>query len=300
MNMQQAHNLFIRECTDGTLRRRASGTIENYVSSFDLFIKITKITDTFQLTEQAMRGFLRVGEEKRNWKPNTTLTHRKNLSPFISWCIGKKMLVKDPLEKIPYPRTFKKLPEYYTEDQMEKIVYYADMYSKDDFLRARNRAIIGVLSLTGLRKGELLELKMRDIDFEKMVLKVRAEHAKNGRDRVIPISTTLAALLRDYIALRAVRDDMTPWLWLSDRNGRFTSAGLKHFINNIVDKVGFNVKLHKFRHTFATNHCGSGGDLASLQQVLGHKEITTTMIYAHVMPEHLRASVELNQLNQFF
>lgn len=291
----------MRECQDGTLKRRAEATLRSYRDSFRLLLKLFPLKTTHEMTEGVVRQFLQRGERERNWKASTIISYRKNLAPFFKWCAKHGHIEENPLLHIPAPPLVKNLPEYYTQEEMESVMYHVNMSARTDFERARNVALFGVMAMAGLRKGELLALKVTDIDWENGALRVRAETSKSRSARSIPMSFRLRELLERYIEEREKRNVETMWLWVS-YNGRtkFTVNGLKHLTTKIGKRVGIQIKPHKFRHTFATQTYMGSNDIVSVQRALGHKEITTTMIYTQVNQRQVHASIEKNPINSIF
>lgn len=301
MNVQQAHNQFLRECQDGTLKRRSEPTVWSYQDSFRLLLKLFPIKETDELTEGILRQFFMRGERERSWKAATVITYRKNLSPFFKWCIDRGHLNANPLIAIPTPPLVKNLPEYYSQAEMETIMYHVNMGAKSDFERIRNVALFGVMAMAGLRKGELMDLRITDLDWENGVIRIRAETSKSRTARSVPMCFRLRELLERYLQEREKRKVETIWLWVSYHGrGRFTTDGLKHLTQHISKRTGIRIKPHKFRHTFATQTYMGSNDILSVQRALGHKEITTTMIYTQVNQKQVHASIEKNPINSIF
>ena len=300
MDVMEAHDQFLRECQDGTLRRRSPGTIANYRCAFALLTKWFVLSEISDFDENIARMFLRRGEEKNGWKPASIVAFRKNLSAFLKWCIVKGYLELDPFRNIPWPQIPKRLPEYYSKEEIDRLLYVVATKSAGDLNAKRNLAILATQLLTGLRRGELLGLTVTDVDFEHDCIRVRAETAKNRQPRVVMVTRRLRQILEEYWSAREKHGTETQWFWISItyKNHRFTKDGMKHLVDRLSKQVGFRVKLHKFRHTFATQFYAGSHDIAGLQQVLGHKDLNTTMIYAHTLPPHTAVSMEKNLLNQ--
>lgn len=301
MDVRQAHNQFIRECEDGTLRRRSDATMQSYHESFRLLLKLFPVKTTDELTEGILRQFLLRGERERGWKAATIVSYRKNLSPFLKWCVDHGHLNANPLAAIPAPPLVKNLPEYYTQAEMESIMYQVNMSAQTDFERVRNVAMFGVMAMAGLRKGELLNLRVTDLDWENGVIRIRAETSKSRTARSVPLCYRLRELLERYLQEREKRKVETLWLWVSYHGrSRFTANGLKHLTRHIGERTGLRIKPHKFRHTFATQTYMGSNDILAVQRALGHKEITTTMIYTQVNQKQVHASIEKNPINSIF
>ena len=141
---------------------------------------------------------------------------------------------------------------------------------------------LSILALhTGMRRGEILELRWQNVDLLKRV--VRIVRSKNGEKRTIPMSKTLFSLFKGM----NVRD-------ISGRVFPISGSSLRHAFDKLVAKVGLeDFRFHDLRHTFATRLVQNGVDLYKVKELLGHKTITMTMRYAHHYPESLRSSVEV-------
>lgn len=301
MDLLNAHNQFLHQCENGTLKRRADATLRSYKESFRLLLKFFPLRKTEDLTESVLRRFFLRGEQERNWKASTIITHRKNLAPFIHWCVKNAYIDCDPLDAIPLPRLIRNLPEYYSEEEMEKIMYHVNMDAKTPFERIRNTTIFGVLAMAGLRKGELMALKVTDIDWSGGSIRVRAETSKSRTARCVPMSSRLHALLEQYVQERSKLKVEMMWLWISCHGrGRFTEDGLKHLTKKITKKTGIRIKPRQFRHTFATQTYKGSNDILCVQQALGHKEITTTMIYTQIDQKQVKISIDKNPINAIF
>jgi integrase/recombinase XerC len=301
VDVKQAHNQFVRECEDGTLARRSDATMQSYHESFRLLLKLFPVKTTDELTEGILRQFLIRSERDRGWKPATIISYRKNLAPFFKWCVERGHMTTNPLAAIPTPPLVKNLPEYYSQTEMETIMYHVNMSAKSDFERIRNIALFGVMAMAGLRKGELLNLKVTDLDWENGVIRIRAETSKSRTARSVPICFRLRELLERYLQEREKRKVDTIWLWVSYHGRtRFTADGLKHLTRHIGERTGLKIKPHKFRHTFATQTYMGSNDILAVQRALGHKEITTTMIYTQVNQKQVHASIEKNPINSIF
>lgn len=302
MNIRQAHKQFIRECQDGTLKRRSGATVAGYENAMRLLLDRFPISDADELTEGVLRQFFKWGEAQRGWKPATTATYRKNLSVFVDWCIKRSFVSgESPLKEIPYPVIPPRIPEFYSEGEIEKILYAVDQSAYSDFERARNMAMFGVLLMAGLRRGELIQLKVSDVNLDTGYIRIRSETAKNRKPRAIGMTIRLKELLTRYWEVREKRGVQTYAFWVSStRDAAFTKDGLKHLLARLSHRTAIHLKANKFRHTYATEFYRGSQDIVGLSQTMGHKDISTTMIYAHAVPEHTKKSLENNPINNLF
>lgn len=301
MEIRELHHQFIRECNNGTLKRRSPVTLKNYQTSFELLMSWFPLKAREELNHGILRQFFRRGEERRGWKASTVISHRKNLSPFLDWLVKRQIFKKNPLREIPSPPLLKRLPEYYTEEEIQKLIYAAQSKSFSEFEASRDTAIIATLLMAGLRKGELIQLKISDVDFASRCIRVRAETSKNREPRAVAMCFRLEEILRTYWENREKRGVETPYFWSSSTRGSgFTMHGLKHLLNRISDRSGVRLKAHKCRHTFATMTYKGSKDIMAVKQALGHQNLETTLIYTHLSPDQMKGALEMNPINECF
>lgn len=294
-------DVFIRECNDGTLRRRSVATIANYRSALQLLRLRTRVADLHQISVPVLRQFLNPDGAHDARKTATFESYRKNLSPFFNWCVSHQLIDSNPLLQIPRQRVYADTPEHYQPEELERILYRVSTDAHTAFERSRNTALLSTLILAGLRRGELLALQMSDIDLVSSAIRVRAGTAKNRVARVVAMAPTLRDILVDYLIARKQRGVDSPYLWLSSNQAmRFTVNGLKHLVDNLSRRLGFRIKPHKMRHTFATRFYQGSRDILSLRDILGHQNINTTTIYAHVLPEMTIEALKRSPLNNLF
>lgn len=149
---------------------------------------------------------------------------------------------------------------------------------------------------TGLRRQEVANLRLDDVDFSRMSITVL--QGKGAKDRVVPISTRLAAILRAYMAERAARGDVCPSFFLAaQKDIPLSSNAIRLFLARIRKFVGFHFSAHSLRHTFATLMLEGGCDLYTLSRMMGHSKITTTTIYLSCSSRLMASSMERHPLN---
>lgn len=143
----------------------------------------------------------------------------------------------------------------------------------------KQRVVLSLVYSAGLRGQEVINLKLSDIDFERMTIHIR--QSKYKKDRIVPLSHAMAIGLRKYIKSE------NPLTWLfngKEPGGRYSVKGLSWVMRENLKKTSItkDVNLHSLRHTYATHLLEEGVDIATLKNLLGHAEITTTMVYLHV------------------
>lgn len=296
-NLIQLHKKFCEFCF--LEKAYSENTIQCYQYTLNTLLRFFQLKNIQEITEGVLRNFFIKGRKEKNWTNSAILHHRKNLSPFLNWCVKNQYIQENPFKNIEKPKMEGKIPEFYTDDEIEKLMYHVhETPYQSEFLRKRNYALLALFLMTGLRKSELLGLKMTDINFEEKRMIVRAKNSKSRRDRIIPLSQRLIDILSDYLWERNKMDKTSLSFFVSfNRDMGFTKDGLKHLLDKLQKETGIHIHAHKFRHTFATKSLESNINLNTVKELLGHKDIKTTAIYLHTTVQHLREEMEKNKIN---
>jgi len=272
-------------------------TIKRYKQMVRFFIKKHQIESLNEITKDTLFSFFLNGRVERKWSANTYINYHKTLLVFFRWCVKREYLIENFIEEIELPRLEKKLPsKLRKQEALDLLEISYNLPYKYHFLRYRNHAIFSTFIFAGLRKSELLNLKLTDVDVENLTIFIR--QGKGNKDRIIPISFTLAQTLKRYLSERKRLNKTCPEFFTSlNRNKGFTESGLKYIIEKIKESSKVNFSAHKLRHTFATLMLEGGCDIYSLSKMMGHSDIKTTTIYLSASAEHLRSQVVKHPLN---
>lgn len=284
------YSLYIKGFSKVTLRR--------YKHAVTFFCHNASISDINQITQRTVLTFFFDGRTKRKWTTNTYLSYYKSLAVFFRWCTKEGVMKESPMKQLEPPKLEQRLPTKLTKQQaqwlLEITINYPYTYQ---FERYRNHAIIATFMYAGLRKAELLNLRLTDVDLENLVLFVR--QGKGNKDRTIPISYTLSHILQQYLGERERHNKTCPAFFTSTvNNSGFNATGLKRFIEKLRKVSEIDFTIHKLRHTFATLMLEGGCDIYSLSRMMGHNDIKTTTIYLYASTEHLRVQIAKHPLNQ--
>lgn len=199
---------------------------------------------------------------------------------------------------IELPKLEKKLPSRLTRQEALRIMEVSkNLRYNFRFQRYRNHAIFSTFIFAGLRKSELLNLKLTDVDVENMTIFIRK--GKGAKDRIIPFSQTLKDILVEYIRERdKLKSNCLNFFVSMYQDKGMASKGLR-MIKKRIEKVSkIKFKIHSLRHTFATLMLEGGCDIFSLSKMMGHNDIKTTTIYLSSTPEHLRLEMDKHPLNK--
>lgn len=217
-----------------------------------------------------------------------------SLKTFFKFLVFDEALKVDPTELLDSPKIGRKLPEYLTDSEIDKMIDHVDRSTPEG---ERNRAILEVLYGCGLRVSELIGLRQSDIFPKEGFLRVIG---KGDKERLVPIHPyALEALelyidsIRVHIEVQRGEEDI---VFLSKRGKRMARSTVFTFIQQLAEKAGIRKKIgpHTFRHSFATALVNNGADLRVVQQLLGHESITTTEIYTHLNDTELRKAIDLH------
>jgi len=209
------------------------------------------------------------------------------LKSFFNYLLFEGEINSSPLNDIESPKIENKLPEVLTEDEIKRLISSVNL---DSEFGQRNKTIIEVLYGTGIRVSELTDLKLSNIFFDENILKVTG---KGNKERFVPLGNIASNEIKEYLKIRNknIIDTKFSDILFLNRYGRgLTRSMIFKIISDSYKKVGLNKKIspHTLRHSFATHLLEGGADLRSVQEMLGHADISTTQIYTHLDKEHLK------------
>ncbi len=241
----------------------------------------------------AIRAYL-ADKDRAGLAPRTVARRLSALRQFFRFLFAEGTRTDDPTGPIDSPRQGRPLPKYLNEDEVELLLHAARLREGPRGLRLA--ALLEVLYASGLRVSELVGLPLTAQSRDGRVLVVRG---KGSKERMVPLGDPAIDALNAY---REVRDVFkpgkaeSPWMFPSrrGREGHLTRSHFAQLLKELAVECGLDqrrVSPHVLRHSFASHLLAHGADLRSLQQMLGHADISTTQIYTHVLDERLRALV---------
>jgi site-specific recombinase XerD len=279
------------------IRGHSKATIKRYKYVINLYCTYSQITDIADVTHENVKALFYYGRTERGWKANTFIVFYKSLSVFFKWCIKEKLISGNPLEDIEKPKLEQRIPKKLDRHEAMRLLEIVYNYPYEyKYLRYRNHALFATFIFAGLRLNELLKLRFIDVDLENLTIFV--SQGKGRKDRIMPISFTLAKTLKRYLQERKRLNKTCPEFFTSLReNCGFTENGLKHLVCKLRKSSGLDFTVHRLRHTFATLMLEGGCDIYSLSRMMGHSDIKTTTIYLSASAEHLRSQITKHPLN---
>lgn len=255
-------------------------TVDNYSRDIKQFLGFTE--EEIEVKENKIREFLEFLSKK---KYDKTSIIRKVIAVrnFYKYLVKMKKTPKNPFVYILTPKDDKKLPSVLTEQETAALL---DATGEKDFLALRDKTILELLYSTGIRVHEVTTLDTSDVDFVNEEIKV---FGKGAKERIVPTGGQAIAALRKYIkALKKISP--TGALFINKNKGRLTTRGIELMIKKYAVKAGIEKKVtpHTLRHSFATHLLDRGADLRSVQELLGHANLSTTQIYTHLSINKLK------------
>ncbi len=219
------------------------------------------------------------------------------LSHFFIFLLEENIIKSNPIHELDLPKQIKKLPKILSVEQVEKLIKSSREDQSVNGIRLNT--MIEILYATGIRISELVEMKLSATYAEKNFLLIQG---KGNKERLVPISENTEDKIKDYLKIRNEfinNDTDSKWLFPSKQSskGHITRQRFNQLLQTLCERVNLNnirISPHKLRHAFATHLLANGVDLRSLQQMLGHADISTTQIYTHVLKDRLKKLVSDN------
>ena len=223
-------------------------------------------------------------------KKNKKVTIARKLSAvrsFFRFLLKHGVILDNPLDLILTPKQVKAIPVYLPVDDIFRLL---DSIKTDTLAGIRNRAIFETLYSSGIRVSELEGLNVFDVDFSRCLIRVIG---KGNKERIVPIGKKAVATIKEYrkrlqSEAGIAEEDNGP-LFLNKDNGRLTSRSIARILNKTARECGLLIPVspHALRHTYATHMLDAGADLRVVQELLGHKSLSTTQKYTHVSIDRL-------------
>ena len=231
------------------------------------------------------------------------LLHRKNekvtiarklsvLRSFFRHLVRHRLTDEDPTAAILTPKHSRRMPSYLSVDDMFRLL---DQTADDTVLGLRNRSLFETLYGSGIRVSELTGLNVFDVDFSSGCLRVSG---KGGRERIVPVGEKALNRIQTYrdrlFARTGIGMAVDGPLYLNKNKGRLSSRSVARILEAMIRKCSLAVPIspHGIRHSFATHMLDAGADLRTVQELLGHKSLSTTQKYTHVSIDRLMAAYD--------
>ncbi|WP_449539998.1 tyrosine recombinase XerC [Ferdinandcohnia sp. Marseille-Q9671] len=261
---------------------------EQSIEHFFLFLERETISNLSEVEYLDVRLYL-TELYKKQYARRTVAKKISTLRSFFNYLLKEKLITHNPFALVSLPKREQKLPHFLYEEELEKLFGVSDVTTS---LGQRDQAILELLYATGIRVSECCQLTLQDLDFSLGTVFV---HGKGNKQRYVPFGSYAEDALTSYISegrneLAVKAQVHTNHLFLNFRGGPLTPRGVRLILNNMIKKTSSTIHIspHVLRHTFATHLLNEGADMRSVQELLGHENLSSTQVYTHVTKDHLR------------
>jgi len=256
-------------------------TILNYTLDLKEFKKFLGEAPVEKIDYLVLRKYLALLKEK-GLGARTVGRRLSCLRSFFRFLVREGLLKTNPMLLVSSPKQDKHLPSFLTEDEVTKLIESA--LPKDE-RGLRDRAILETFYSTGMRISEIAGLNIDDIDFIGSVVKVLG---KGKKERLAPIGDRAVAAIRNYLERRKKQSET---VFLNKNGRRITTRGIRNIVGKYIRLAGIRqgISPHTLRHSFATHLLNRGADLRSVQELLGHANLSTTQVYTHLTTDKLKS-----------
>jgi integrase/recombinase XerD len=242
-------------------------------------------------SRQSMLSYM-LNLKERNYAVTTVARKIAAAKSFFNFMVAEGKLKEDPTNNISSPKVGKPLPDALSVSQVRQLIEQPAKIKTPE--AKRDRAMLELLYASGMRVSELVSLNLGDVDINNCFVRC---FGKGSKERMVPIYPQAAKVVDEYVKeVRPlwVHRDSEKALFLNQRGERLTRQGLWQILKNYAREAGLDKQVtpHTLRHSFATHMLSGGADLRSVQELLGHANISTTQIYTHLTSEHVRKTYE--------
>jgi integrase/recombinase XerD len=245
-----------------------------------------RVSSWGEVTRDNILEYIMVMKVDQEYASSTVARKVAAIKSFFHYLVECGELQDDPTATLDSPKVRKRLPKAVSAEDMERLLLAPARQQTPKALR--DRALLELLYATGLRVTEVVSLDVDDINLASST--VRVVRPKDKRERIVPVHERALVPLKDYVErgrMQLLRDPEVSALFLNHRGQRLTRQGLWLIVKHYVREVGIveGVTPHTLRHTFAAHLLDQKAELEYVQQILGHANISTTQVYAHVSAE---------------
>ena len=240
---------------------------------------------------QSMLSYL-LDLRQRNYAATTIARKVAAVRSFFKFMVAEGLIKANPIQDVRSPKIGRSLPRPISFSQVRLLIEQPSKLSTPE--AKRDRAMLELLYASGMRVSELVSLNLGDVDLENGYVRCLG---KGNKERVIPIYEQAVLAVKEYIEEtrpQVVHNDEEKALFLNPRGERLTRQGFWQKLKEYAKSANLESEVtpHTLRHSFATHMLSGGADLRSVQELLGHANISTTQVYTHLTTEHIRRTYE--------
>lgn len=256
-------------------------TIKSYqldLTDFFGYIESKKI-NYLTITNHDVRGYLKY-LDSCNLKNSTISRRISTLRTFYNYLVDENIVENNVFHNVKNPKLEKKLPNYLNYNEMEELLESIDISTTEGL---KKRLLIEMFYSTGCRVSEMINVKISDIDFTNKTIRIMG---KGSKERIVYFGDYASKYLDNYLS--KVKCDK--YLFTNKKGEKLTTNEVEQIVKDIMKHISIktHVTPHTLRHTFATHLLNNGADIRTVQELLGHANLSTTGIYTHVSSDRLK------------
>lgn len=270
-----------------TEKKLGDNTINSYMLDLEDFFK----TFNGSIESCTKKDILAYISTINGLEVSTVNRHISSLKSFFNYLVDESIIKVSPMEEVSSLKKAKKLPKYLSISEVNKLLNIP-LNSEFDY---RNKAMLELMYATGLRVSELVSIEYSNIDFENSIIRI---NGKGKKERIIPLGEVASYYLKVYLndyRSKLLKRNTYNQVFLNNHGKPITRQGFNYILENIRELTGVTKEItpHVLRHSFATHLLEGGADIRSIQEMLGHENISTTNIYTEVVNDVLRSNYEM-------
>lgn len=261
---------------------------EEDLTNFERFLTESGEDDLLKINHLDVRVYLSYLTDER-YSRNSISRKIASLRSFYQYLLKEEVIKENPFSYVHLKKKNLKLPRFFYDNEMQVLF---DSVKGEKPLDLRNQALLEVLYGSGIRLSECSNLKLAEIDFDSEVMLI---HGKGNKERYAPLGSFAQDALQEYFEKgRKVLMDKYhkshDYVFVNHHGEPITPTGIEYVLNQVIKKSSLDSSIHPhmLRHTFATHLLNNGADMRTVQELLGHANLSTTQIYAHVTKESLQ------------
>lgn len=274
----------------GGVQNLADQTVKSYLRDNEDYTEYVKayrgVVHPNEITLDDIRSYL-ASLNRKNLKPSSLSRKISAIKSFHKFLLLERHTTKNVAATIAYPKKRRRLPVVLSISEMQKLIEAID---GSDAITLRNRAMIELNYATGIRVSELLNIKLTDLHLEKGLLKV---YGKGRKERIVPVGEQAIVAVKEYLKNARIElavKHSSPYMFLNQKGNPLNRTMYNEILKGYAKRANITKKVtsHTIRHSFATHLLERGIDLRSVQELLGHANISTTELYTNIHNKEIR------------
>jgi integrase/recombinase XerC len=270
-------------------KRFSTHTIKAYKTDLAQFYSyvnsLYQVFDTKEINHHIIRSWI-VSLIENSINSRSVNRKLSTLKSYFKFLLKEGLIEQNPMHRIIPPKSSKRLPVFIESESMDLLLDEIDF--GEGITALRDKLIIELFYITGIRLNELINIKISDINFAANTIKI---FGKRNKERYVPLNIEIGIRMQEYLTLLKTEYPESIYLFLTNNGKKLYEKFVYRLVNSYLSKVTTTNKKspHILRHTFATHMLNSGADLNAIKEILGHANLSATQVYTHNTIEKLKS-----------